>query len=299
MSISDSSETPSSPLSSPESSWFHAYSRAVAVVLAVAGGVITSYLTATKIAAQNVAGCGEGAGCGVVLSSRWAMFLGVPTALWGLLAFVGVLVLAALPDEVPFMKRWRWPALFSLTTAMLVFEWYMAYLMAFVIKALCVYCATAIAITTVLWLTVVFGHKWVDATKAIVGGLAVAIATLLITIGVYAAQPQPASAMATGLATHFRQTDIKMYGASWCPHCQEQKALFGSAFAKVPYVECSPNGRSAPQAAECAAEGIKTYPTWILDGERYYGIQTLEELAALTGFKWEIVEPEDGVVAAE
>ena len=29
------------------------------------------------------------------------------------------------------------------------------------------------------------------------------------------------------------------YGAFWCPHCQRTKAMFGSAAASLPYVECS------------------------------------------------------------
>ena len=41
-----------------------------------------------------------------------------------------------------------------------------------------------------------------------------------------------------------------------------------------------------PQAPECAAEEIKSYPTWIYRGERIYGIQTLEELAQLTDFEF-------------
>ena len=29
-----------------------------------------------------------------------------------------------------------------------------------------------------------------------------------------------------------------MYGLYWCPHCIEQKEMFGDAFHYVPYVEC-------------------------------------------------------------
>ena len=281
--------------SQPSQHWFHTYSRAIIIALTIPGGLITSYLTATKIAAQQVAGCGEGAGCGVVLASRWATFLGVPTAVWGLLAFLAVLVLATLPDETPLLKQWRWPALFAVATSMLAFEWYMAYLMAFVLNALCVYCATAIAITTLLWLVVTFGHTWVDKGKLIAGGLLVALITTAATIAVYAAQTQAASPRADALATHLHTTPIKMYGASWCPHCQEQKDMFGAAFAKIPYVECSPNGRGTPQARACADAGIKSYPTWILDGERYLGIQTLEELAAITGFDLAEFDPDNGL----
>ena len=35
---------------------------------------------------------------------------------------------------------------------------------------------------------------------------------------------------------------VKMYGAYWCPHCAEQKEMFGESFALAPYVECGVAG---------------------------------------------------------
>ena len=42
----------------------------------------------------------------------------------------------------------------------------------------------------------------------------------------------------------------KMYGLYWCPHCIEQKEMFGEAFQYVPYVECGIKG-SSEEAPEC------------------------------------------------
>ena len=236
-----------SALSQPTTPWLHRHSRLILSILAVLGGMLTAYLTASKFAAQKVALCGEGQGCDLVLGSRWATFLGVPTASIGLLGFLTVLFLAALPDELPLLKRWRWSALFAVTTSMFAFEMYMVYLMAVVIRSFCPYCAVAIVLTTTIWLTTLFGRSWMNIGQLTIGGLAVALATLLLTIGVYASQPQPPSAMAAELAQHLQHQEIKMYGASWCPHCAEQKMLFGSAFNAVPYVECSPyGGRGTP-----------------------------------------------------
>lgn len=34
-----------------------------------------------------------------------------------------------------------------------------------------------------------------------------------------------------------------MYGAFWCPHCEDQREAFGrEAMADFPYVECFPDG---------------------------------------------------------
>lgn len=72
------------------------------------------------------------------------------------------------------------------------------------------------------------------------------------------------------------------YGAFWCPHCQRQKALFGSAATSLPYVECSlPDGKTLTQI--CIDKEIKSYPTWIFaDGTKLTGERTLQELADKT-----------------
>ena len=73
---------------------------------------------------------------------------------------------------------------------------------------------------------------------------------------------------------------LVMYGAFWCPHCHDQKDLFGDSFENVNYVECDPNDPDG-QPELCLAKGIESYPTWIResDGERWLGVRTLEQLA--------------------
>lgn len=72
--------------------------------------------------------------------------------------------------------------------------------------------------------------------------------------------------------------DVVMYGADWCPHCQEEKAAFGAAFELINYVECP----EEPQ--RCLAAGIQNYPTWIFpDGRKFVGRQGPERLAELSG----------------
>ncbi len=78
---------------------------------------------------------------------------------------------------------------------------------------------------------------------------------------------------------------VKMYGAFWCPHCQNQKDLFGSSFGKINYIECSlPDGSG--QTNECTAAGINGYPTWeFKDGSRIEGEATFRQLGQKTGCK--------------
>ena len=51
------------------------------------------------------------------------------------------------------------------------------------------------------------------------------------------------SPRAEQLAKRLKDAGAHMYGAFWCSHCQEQKAMFGKqAQADLPYVECFPQG---------------------------------------------------------
>lgn len=75
----------------------------------------------------------------------------------------------------------------------------------------------------------------------------------------------------------------KMYGAYWCPHCEDQKEKFGSSFQYAPYVECGIKG-SKGIAQVCTDAGIKRFPTWIFgDGTRVEGAHELEFLGEATG----------------
>ena len=84
-------------------------------------------------------------------------------------------------------------------------------------------------------------------------------------------------------ATCIKNSGTTFFGAFWCPHCQEEKALFGSSWKKLPYVECStPDGAS--QTEVCKQSNIESYPTWqFKDGSRKTGTLSLEELSTFTG----------------
>lgn len=84
-------------------------------------------------------------------------------------------------------------------------------------------------------------------------------------------------------ATCLKDREVTFYGAFWCPHCQDQKALFGKADELLPYVECStPDGKD--QTKICKDKEITTYPTWVFaDGTIETGEHTLAELSGKTG----------------
>jgi len=121
------------------------------------------------------------------------------------------------------------------------------------------------------------------AVVAIIVLAAVAVSGTCIT-GFCSATPLDGSGNGGGqqspkaeLAQCLTQNGVKMYGAYWCGHCANQKALFGNAFEYVDYVECT------DEQATCQAAGITGYPTWIINGQKYPGEQSLERLAELSG----------------
>lgn len=75
----------------------------------------------------------------------------------------------------------------------------------------------------------------------------------------------------------------KMYGLYWCPHCLDQKQMFGDSFHYVPYVECAIKG-SREMAPECKAAGVKLFPSWQFGSEApKEGVLSLNALSDKTG----------------
>lgn len=91
------------------------------------------------------------------------------------------------------------------------------------------------------------------------------------------------SAYIEKLAKFTAEKGMVLYGAYWCPHCKDQKKMFGDAFQYVDYVECDPKGANA-NPDECTAAGIEGYPTWIYQGQQYSGAQSLSQIAKIVGF---------------
>lgn len=108
--------------------------------------------------------------------------------------------------------------------------------------------------------------------------VAVAVAAIIGAIVWYAGRP----GMYDTFASCISNSGAKFFGAFWCPHCQEQKRMFGKSASELPYIECStPNGQGQTQV--CKDAGIEGYPTWeFADGTRKSGTLQFSELAILT-----------------
>ena len=96
-------------------------------------------------------------------------------------------------------------------------------------------------------------------------------------------EPQPASASVIDFAKCLTGKGAKLYGASWCGHCANQKELFGEAMQYIDYIECWDSANNTVVTA-CVDAKIEAFPTWDFSGgERQLGELTLENLSELSG----------------
>lgn len=258
------------------------------LAVSVAGMLLTGYLAWTAWSGAAVRGCSAGGGCDVVLSSRWATLLGLPTSLWGLFGYTALAGIA-------FIRRAdrHWSLAWTVALFGAGYSVYLTLVSLTILKSACPYCLTSLglmagtlALVTLQRPAELAHRSW---TGLVAGrGLLAALVIVALHANYVAPEPEalgPEDPLTRALAEHLTTEGVRFYGASWCPHCQEQKRLFGASAERLPYVECSPAGRNAPQSRSCDQAGIRNYPTWVIDGRAYVGqVMSLAELAEVTRF---------------
>ena len=279
--------------------WLHRWSRPAIVALSLFGFSLVTYLTVTHFFGQKVALCNvEGSGCDLVLSSEYAKIFGIPLTIFGALGYLTLGILAGLPlllkrDDPKAQTQLKELAnflLFMVSSSTFVFSGYLMYLLASGSiggqPQVCLYCISSAVTMMTIWLLTVFGNTWKDVGQLFFTGAIVAIVTITGTLGIYSSQGKLAAqsnSFAGRLAIHLTDTKAKMYGAYWCPHCQDQKKKFGEAQKLVPYIECDGKGVN-PQPELCRQKGITGFPTWEINGKMLSGERSLDELATASGY---------------
>lgn len=292
--------------SEPHRRWVRVAMAVLATIGVIDTGSITlktwGVLGALSCSSQGFFGCN---GCEKVLSSAWGRLFGQPLSLFGCLAYGAVLLMAVLPlvlqgeARVSLAQR-SWWGLFLLSTGMAVFSGVLVGVMVFGIRDCCPFCILSAVLSLSLFVLSLIGGDWEDSGQVIFRGVIVALIVGLVGLGWAAAVNRPAVDLGRGvppavittstpqamaLAEHLTQTGAVMYTAYWCPHCHEQKELFGKeATAKLKVVECAPDGRNS-QKALCDSKKIEGFPTWEINGKLDSGVKPLARLAELSGFK--------------
>ena len=290
----------------PGSKWV----RIAMAVLATVGLIDTGSITLKRWGLLGQLTCPVGGdGCDKVLNSPWGtLFQGdgfsIPLSFAGVLAYLAVLVMAIVPllpglsENKADLSRRTWWGLFTVSLSMAVFSFVLMGLMVFKIDAFCFFCVLSATISVILLVLAVAGGGWDDPAPLLFRGVLLALAVLLGSL-IWASVVDPnrpdgrvAPAVTTtsspakvALAEHLTAEGAVLYTAYWCPHCTEQKEMFGQQAAeKLDVVECAPDGVNG-QPKLCEKKGIEGFPTWEIDGTLDSGVKPLDELAKLSGYQ--------------
>ena len=263
--------------------------------LAVAGIALTAYLTFIAWFGEHPAFCGAGSECDLVQQSRWSVLLTLPIAFWGFLTYV---LLARLIWRMR-TRPGSWRLALTIASIGTAVSWYLTAVSFFDIEATCTYCLISFGIMNALLVLLLVRrpahmpeHSWAKSLPVPAASSVVVVALLFMHFsGYFDPAAGPEKPYLKALAIHLRDSGARFYGAYWCPHCREQKELFGASADRLPYVECTPEGRTGPLNFTCVANEVKDYPTWVIDGRRYTGLVSVEQLAALSNFEWSEEEP--------
>jgi hypothetical protein len=274
-------------------------------VLASIGAIDTGAITLKRWGLLAPLSCPGGAeGCDKVLNSAWGSLFGQPLSLFGFLAYGTVLLLALLPlllraeTRQPLVGR-SWWALVLITTGMAMFSLVLMGVMVFRIKAFCAFCVLSALLSLALLVLSLIGGDWEDRGQLIFRGVLVGLAVLVFGLGWSAVVERPASEIGRGvapavtsvstpqsiaLAEHLTGSGAVLYTAYWCPHCHEQKELFGKeATARLKVIECAADGRNS-QKALCDSKKLEGFPSWEIKGRIDSGVKPLARLAEVSGF---------------
>ena len=257
------------------------------LVPAVVGLLLAGYLSFVAWSGGKPIACGVGSACDLVQGSRFATVFGVPVAAWGALAYAALIGIAWRVGSAQRHTLWA----LAIATPGLAISLYLTAVSIFVIGATCLWCLASLVLMGACFIAALFSRPagiWPSSRN-----LAAVAGTALLAVGALHLHYQssfegpsgPEDPRLRALAQHLADSGAIFYGADWCPHCQDQKAFFGNSAHRLPYVECSPNGPRSPQAEVCRKQGIRSYPTWVIDGERHLGFREPKQLAELSEFE--------------
>jgi len=279
-------------------------------VLATVGLIDTGSITLKRWGMLGDLICPMGAdGCDKVLNSAWGTIAdGIPLSFVGVLAYGAVLLMALLPllpglsENKAELSRRTWWGLFSVSLGMAVFSAVLLGLMVVKIQAFCFFCVLSGVLSLLLLILSVVGGGWDDPGQLIFRGILLALAVLLGGLiwasvvdpdraelptgeGVAPLVTTESSPATLALAEHLTGSGAVMYSAYWCPHCHEQKELFGKeASDKLKVVECAADGQNN-KADLCRSKGLQGFPSWEINGSIESGVASLETLAERSGYK--------------
>ncbi|WP_269622182.1 vitamin K epoxide reductase family protein [Prochlorococcus marinus] len=283
-------------------------------ILATIGVIDTASITLTRWGVITSLACpGNAQGCDQVLNSPWGTIFelnnfSVPLSFIGFLGYSTVLILSIIPffpwltrEKIDF-SRIAWWSLFCISTCMTAFSFLLMGIMVIQIKALCFFCILSALISSFILLLTIIGGGWEERRDLIVRGVIISLIVLLggliwsssvnpnkteVSINSQGVSPQVESKSKPAsieLAKYLTEKNIILYNAYWCPHCHEQKELFGNEATKsLILIECAQDGKNN-KFELCQSKFITSFPSWEINGQIITGVKSLNELANMSGY---------------
>jgi uncharacterized membrane protein len=119
--------------------------------LAAIGVIDSAYLTWVKITHTEVF-CGTSGECQTVANSAYAEIAGIPIALFGMGAYLAIIVLIYLENRQGFWSHNSTLMIFGITLAGTLYSAYLTYIEIAVLKAICPYCVVSAIVMLLLFL---------------------------------------------------------------------------------------------------------------------------------------------------
>ncbi|MEB3161048.1 MAG: vitamin K epoxide reductase family protein, partial [Synechocystis sp.] len=184
--------------------WIHRYARLIMGAIAVIGILITTYLTYVSFSGGEalcpVNAETGGSSCDLVLQSAYARIFGIPLSLFGLLAYIAMVVFALSPYLVSeesnkkqrnFLDNITGRFLLIGGTSMAVFSGYLMYIAFFRLQESCLYCIASATCSLLLFILAIIGREWEEMSQVFFTTIIAGMITLVGTLGIYATAEGP------------------------------------------------------------------------------------------------------------
>ena len=289
--------------------------KIIIAIFSTIGIVDTGAITLKKWGLFSSLSCpGITNGCEKVLNSPWGTLfnneqINIPLSFAGFLAYLLILILSVslstnLISPKERLSKFAWWLIFLISCASTVFSFLLIYLMIFKIEEYCFFCILSAILSLSIFIISMIGGKFESREPMIFRGFIVSVSVLLggliwstnvdpsnaINISSPSEKVSPAITTSSSIqkiefARFLKDNNIVMYSAYWCPHCHDQKLMFGKeAVKEFKVVECAQDGKDN-QYKLCQTKRIEGFPSWEINGEIYSGTRDLNDLAIMTGYQ--------------
>ncbi len=283
-------------------------------ILSTIGIVDTGSITLKNWGLFNSLSCpGIKEGCDAVLNSPWGTLLkndqiNIPLSLAGLIVYTTILLITLLLNLKIITPKQNyhkslWWLLYIISCSSSVFSMLLLYIMIIKIKAFCIFCLLSAILSFSIFIITIIGARFENRETMLYRALIITFSVLLGGL-IWSNQVDPSlaneidttkerlsppitnvsSKEKINFAKYLSDKNIKMYSAYWCPHCNDQKQLFGKkAVDELTIIECAKDGKDN-QYELCEEKGIEGFPSWEIDDEIYSGTRSLAELAEISNY---------------